>query len=76
MPSTARERSRGERLHCVLRATCALGGRRRFVALEPRLQLVDERSYNVEMRKHTLRGKLFAATFGKDVNNRLALFAW
>ena len=47
-----------------------------FVELEPRLQLVSEQSYNVEMRKHTLRGKLFAATFGKKVNNRLALFAW
>ena len=47
-----------------------------FVELEPRLQLVSEQSYNEEMRKHTLRGKLFAATFGKNVNNRLALFAW
>ena len=47
-----------------------------FVELEPRLQLVSERSYNVEMRRHTLRGKLFAATFGKNINNRLAIFAW
>ncbi len=47
-----------------------------FVALEPRLQLVSEQSYNEEMRKHTLRGKLFAATLGKNVNNRLAVFAW
>ena len=47
-----------------------------FVELEPRLQLVDERSYNVEMRKHTLRGRLFAATVGKNVNNRIAVFAW
>ena len=47
-----------------------------FVELEPRLQLISEQSYNVEMRKHTLRGKLFAATFGKNVNNRLAVFAW
>ena len=47
-----------------------------FVELEPRLQLVSEQSYNVEMRKHTVRGKLFAATFGKNVNNRLAVFAW
>ena len=44
--------------------------------LEGRLQLVSEQSYNVEMRKHTMRGKLFAATVGKSVNNRLALFAW
>ena len=47
-----------------------------FVELEPRMQLVDERSYNVEMRKHTLRGRLFAATVGRNINNRLALFAW
>ena len=47
-----------------------------FVELEPRMRLVSEQSYNVEMRKHTLRGKLFAATFGKNVNNRLAVFAW
>ena len=47
-----------------------------FVALEPRLQLVSEQSYNVEMRKHTLRDKLFAATVGKNANNCLAIFAW
>lgn len=47
-----------------------------FVELEPRLQVVSERSYNEEMRKHTLRGKLFAATIGRNLNNRLALFAW
>ncbi|MBP3884602.1 MAG: methyltransferase domain-containing protein [Olsenella sp.] len=47
-----------------------------FVELEPRLQLVSEQSYNAEMGKHTLRGKLFAATLGKNVNNRLAVFAW
>ncbi len=29
-----------------------------------------------EMRKHTVRGKLFAATVGKNANNRLAVFAW
>ena len=47
-----------------------------FVELEPRLQFVSEQSYNVEMRKHTVRGKLFASTLGKNVNNRLAVFAW
>ena len=44
--------------------------------LEPRMQLVSEQSYNVGMRKHTLRGKLFAATVGKNVNNRIAGFCW
>ncbi len=47
-----------------------------FVELEPRLRLVSEQSYNVEMRKHTLRARLFAATIGKNINNRLAVFAW
>jgi len=47
-----------------------------FVELEPRLQLVSEQSYNVEMRKHTFRGKLFATTIGKNLNNRLAVFCW
>ena len=47
-----------------------------FVQLESRMTLVSERSYNEEMRKHTLRGKLFAATIGRNLNNRLALFAW
>ena len=47
-----------------------------FVELEPRLQVVSEQSYNVEMRKHTLRGRLFASTLGRNVNNRLALFCW
>lgn len=47
-----------------------------FVELEPRLTLVSERSYNEEMRKWTLRGKLFAATVGRNINNRLAVFNW
>ena len=47
-----------------------------FVELEPRMTLLSERSYNEEMRKHTLRGKLFAATVGRKVNNRIAVFSW
>ncbi len=47
-----------------------------FVELEPRMTLISEHSYNEEMRKHTLRGKLFAATIGKNHNNRLAVFSW
>ena len=43
---------------------------------EPRMTLLSEHSYNEEMRKHTLRGKLFAATVGKNLNNRIALFRW
>lgn len=49
---------------------------REFVELEPRLDLVSEQSYNVEMRKHTMRGRVFAATVGKNINNRLAIFCW
>ena len=47
-----------------------------FVELEPRMTLLSEHSYNEEMRKHTLRGKLFAATLGRNVNNRIAVFRW
>jgi O-methyltransferase involved in polyketide biosynthesis len=47
-----------------------------FVALEPRLHLESETSFNAEMSKYTLRGKLFAATVGKNLNNRLAVFSW
>lgn len=44
--------------------------------LEPRMELLSEHSYNEEMRKHTLQGKLFAVTHGKNVNNRIAVFRW
>lgn len=47
-----------------------------FVELEPRMELLSEHSYNEEMRKHTLQGKLFAVTHGKNVNNRIAVFRW
>ena len=47
-----------------------------FVELEPRLRLLSERSYNEEMCKHTLRGRLFATTVGRKINNRLAVFRW
>ena len=33
--------------------------------LEPRMKLLSEHSYNEEMRKYTIRGKLFAI-IGKD----------
>ena len=46
-----------------------------YLTLEPRMQLVSETSYNEEMKKHTLRGKLFAI-IGKNMNNRLAIFKW
>lgn len=47
-----------------------------FVELESRLTLLSERSYNEEMRKHTLRGRLFATTVGRKINNRIAAFRW
>ena len=46
-----------------------------YLALEPRMELVSERSYNEEMKKYTIRGKLFAI-IGKNLNNRLAVFQW
>ena len=38
-------------------------------------KLLSETSYNEEMKKYTLRGKLFAI-IGKKLNNRLAVFKW
>ncbi len=46
-----------------------------YLALEPRLNYVSEKSYNDEMKKYSIRGKLFAI-IGKNLNNRLAVFRW
>lgn len=48
---------------------------REYLKLEPRLTYVSERSYNEEMKKYSIRGKLFAI-IGKNINNRLAMFKW
>ena len=48
---------------------------REYLKLEPRMTLVSETSYNAEMKKYTIRGKLFAI-IGKNLNNRLAVFKW
>ncbi len=46
-----------------------------YLALEPRMKVVSERSYNEEMKKYSIRGKIFAVV-GKNINNRLAVFRW
>ena len=46
-----------------------------YLELEPRMTLVSETSYNEEMKKYSIRGKLFAL-IGKNFNNRLAVFRW
>lgn len=46
-----------------------------YLELEPRMTLLSERSYNEEMRKYSIRGKLFAF-FLPFLNNRLALYKW
>jgi len=46
-----------------------------YLELEPRLNLVSERSYNEEMKKYSIRGKLFALLLPM-LNNRLAVFSW
>lgn len=46
-----------------------------YEEVEPRLKLLSETSYNEEMKKYTIRGKLFAI-IGKNLNNRLAVFRW
>ena len=46
-----------------------------YIPLEPRLKVVSEQSYNDEMKKYSVRGKLFALV-AKNFNNRLAVFEW
>ena len=46
-----------------------------YLGLEPRLKYISEKSYNEEMKKYTIRGKLFAV-IGKNINNRMAVFSW
>ncbi len=46
-----------------------------YLELEPRIQLISEHSYNEEMKKYSIRGKLFAI-IGKNINNRLAVYKW
>jgi len=46
-----------------------------YLELEPRLTLLSETSYNEEMKKYSIRGKLFAI-IGKKINNRLAVYRW
>ena len=46
-----------------------------YIPLEPRMKLVSEQSYNDEMKKYSIRAKLFAI-IGKNMNNRLAVFRW
>lgn len=46
-----------------------------YLDLEPRLSLVSEKSYNEEMKKYSVRAKLFAL-FLPHLNNRLAVYKW
>lgn len=46
-----------------------------YLELDQRLRFVSERSYNEEMKKYSIRGKLFAI-LGRNINNRLAVFKW
>lgn len=46
-----------------------------YLELEPRMNLISETSYNDEMKKYSIRGKIFAI-IGKNINNRLAVFKW
>ena len=48
---------------------------REYLALEPRMKVISETSLNEEMKKYTIRGKLFAIV-GKKINNRLAVYKW
>ena len=46
-----------------------------YLELEPRLTYLSETSYNEEMKKYSIRGKLFSI-IAKNINNRLAVFSW
>ncbi|SFT39941.1 hypothetical protein SAMN02910356_00461 [Selenomonas sp. GACV-9] len=46
-----------------------------IVALTDGIRLLSEHSFNEEMKKYSLRGKLFALLLPK-VNDRWATFAW
>jgi len=39
------------------------------------MTLMSETSFNEEMKKYTVRGKLFALFFS-NMNNRLSVFRW
>ena len=46
-----------------------------IVSLVPGFALVEEHSFHEEMKKYSLRGKLFAWLFPK-INNRFATIKW
>ncbi len=46
-----------------------------YLELEPRMKFLSETSYNEEMKKYSIRGKLFSI-IGKNINNRLAVYRW
>lgn len=46
-----------------------------YLELEPRMTLLSEKSYNEEMKKYSIRAKLFAF-FLPFLNNRLAVYQW
>lgn len=46
-----------------------------YLDLETRMTLISEKSYNEEMKKYSIRAKLFAFFF-PHLNNRLAVFKW
>ena len=46
-----------------------------YLELEPRLTYLSETSYNEEMKKYSIRGKLFSI-IAKNINNRLAVYRW
>lgn len=46
-----------------------------YTEVEPRMKLISEHSYNEEMKKYSIRGKIMNLV-GKNLNNRLALYHW
>ena len=48
---------------------------REYLDLEPRMKLISEHSYNEEMKKYSIRAKLFALLL-PNMNDRWAVFNW
>ena len=69
-----------EKLHDTVKYTNAVlksgtNSAQELCQLCEKLTFIEEHSFNEEMKKHSLRGKLFAMFFGR-FNDRWATFSW
>lgn len=71
---------KNEKLHDTVKTTSAhfrsgTDSAAEIAALTEGIKLVEEHSFNEEMSKHSIRGKIFAALF-PNMNDRWATFKW